>query len=262
MPSIARLFLAAATVALWTACLPVQANDNIVQAYIETSNPLVDESGEPLGARILKEIENISTIKFAVTRSTYTRALHDLKAQRADMVLHVPHIEPGFEEYGIYLDWSISARADLYAMSPDRFTDLSAIGDKRIATPRGNTEFASHITGIPASKFIEANNFSSLVKMLAAGRVDLIWYERVSIRTQLRKQGIDNVYYYEIPVMGDAGRLSIGVQKTPRGQRLKQRLDFLMQKIDMSPLLEPYFRHLQPHIPQTGKVVHISPPAQ
>jgi polar amino acid transport system substrate-binding protein len=230
-----------------------------IQVFVEDAAPLVDEQGHPLGIKILQAVEDISDLRFEFTRSTYSRALLSLKERRADIILHVPYqAEPGFDEYGIYLEWTVPVKADLYALNSDIFKDISQVGDKQIGIPRGNIQFASKVLGIPQEKFYEVNTMSALVKMFAAKRIGLIWFDRVSVHQELRNQNIQNVHYYEIPKFGKQGSVGIGLQSTERGLRLKKILDSLLTKVDTTSILAPYYKYLKLDLPQAGIINKVS----
>lgn len=245
-------------IVLFIALLLNQSNKayaETINVYVEKASSLVDDSGNPLGIKILQAVEEISDLRFNFTRSTYTRALLNLKDHKADIVLHVPYkVEPGFEEYGIYLDWTVPVKADLYTFDPKIFQDLTKIGNGKIGIPRGNSNFASVMTGIPKEKFYEVNTMNALIKMLVADRVDLIWFDRVSIQQALREQKVHNVFYYEIPKFEKKGSIGIGLQKSKKGRLLKEQLDHLLFQIDIATILEPYYKHLKPELPQAGLI--------
>ncbi|UZE97324.1 substrate-binding periplasmic protein [Alkalimarinus alittae] len=242
-------------IALVVCCLNSNVYAETVRVYVETPSVLVDEEGRSLGISVFKAMEKVSDLRFKFTRSTYSRALLNLKKDKADVVLHLPYgVEPGFDEYGIYLDWSVPVKADLYAVDPKSFKNLSEIGDKQIGIPRGNAKFASKLTGIPQEKFYEVDTMNSLIKMLAAKRVDLIWFDRVAVRQALKQYNVSNIYYYEYPKLGKQGSIGVGLQNTERGRRLKKVIDELIPLIDVDTILAPYYKHLQPDLPATGKV--------
>jgi len=203
----------------------------------------------------LREVESLSDLRFVFTRASYARCLLALKSGQADLVAHVPYkAEPGFSEYGIYLDWTVPVKADLVSLDPANFAKLDSIGVEAVGVPLGNLEFAAASTGIPKSKFYEVHNMSSLVKMLALNRIDMIWFDRVSVRQELAAQGVQNAYYYELPKFGKIGSLGIGLAKSARGEELKRKLDALIPKVDLKPLLEPYLKYLQLDEPRTGQI--------
>tara|TARA_R110001599_G_scaffold292070_1_gene495696 strand:+ start:313 stop:1152 length:840 start_codon:yes stop_codon:yes gene_type:complete len=230
-----------------------KAHAERVRVYVEESSPLVDEQGNSLGIKVLQAVEEVSDLEFEFTRSTYSRALLNLKSNKADVVLHLPYeVEPGFDEYGIYLEWTVPVKADLYTLNPNNLIDISKIGNNKIGIPRGNIGFASKMTDIPQEKFYEVNTLASLVKMLAAKRVDLIWFDRVSTQQEFRNQNIHNIYYHEIPKFGKKGSIGVGLQKTKKGLRLKKKLDHLLTQIDVESILASYYKHLNPDLPPTG----------
>lgn len=231
------------------------AGADTVRVCVELANPLSDARGDPIGIEVLREVEKISDLRFVFTRAPYSRCLFGLRNGNTDLVLHVPYLaEPGFDSYGIFLNWTVPVKADLVSLDPAWFAKLDALGDGRIGVPRGNLEFAASATGIAPRKFQEITTMASLVKMLALGRIDMIWYDRVSVRQELAAQNVQNAYYYELPIFGKVGSIAVGLAKTPRGEALKHKLDALIPRVDVQTLLAPHHRYLQPDLPQTGPI--------
>lgn len=238
------------------------AGADTVRVCVELANPLPDAHGDPIGIEVLREVEKISDLRFVFTRAPYSRCLFGLRNGDTDLLVHVPYLaEPGFESYGIYLNWTVPVKADLVTLDPAWFDKLDTLDDGRIGVPRGNLDFAASATGIAKGKFQEVNTMASLVKMLTLGRIDMVWYDRVSVRQELAAQNVPNAYYFERPIFGKVGSIGIGLAKTPRGEALKHRLDTLIARVDVKTLLAPYLRYLQPDLPQTGRIKLQSTPS-
>lgn len=231
------------------------AGADTVRVCVEEANALPDEHGNPIGTQVLREVEKISDLRFVFTQAPYSRCLFGLRNGNTDLVLHVPYLaEPGFESYGLFLNWTVPVKADLVSLDPAWFAKLDTLGDGRIGVPRGNLEFAASATGIAPRKFQEITTMKSLVKMLTLGRIDMVWYDRVSVRQELAAQNVQNAYYYELPIFGKVGSIGVGLAKTPRGEALKRRLDALIPQVDVKALLAPRHRYLQPDLPQAGPI--------
>lgn len=229
----------------------------IQPAYAETVNvgvepfpPLINEDGTGYSIIMLREVERISDLKFDIKIMPYNRAKVELQSGKMDLIGHTPHRKETkeFYEYAQDLDWAIKAITDIYSVKKERISKEAMANLKTIGTPRGNQDFYSEQFGIPLDRFHEGN-IDNLLKMLQIERIEAFIFERASTMATLRNLGIDNVCYR---TLDDSISASFGVRKDAAGQKLKEKLDQAINKLDIKKIFQEYAKFTE--LPPEGVV--------
>ncbi|MEW6989492.1 substrate-binding periplasmic protein [Colwelliaceae bacterium 6441] len=204
--------------------------------------PFVTDDGKGLSVDMLRAIEEISDLTFDIKIMTYARVKKELKHQRLDLAGHIPKgIEvTSFYQYAQELNWSILTHTDMFSLS-DKYLNVNNQSGVNVATTVGNTGFIAELMGKAPSSFIEVSLLNQLVEMLLKDRVKVIVYERASVMTLLENKGIEGVLYKTVGITP----ITLAVQKSADGNKLKEKLDSLIKKIDIQKIFANYFRFNQ-----------------
>jgi len=229
--------------------LPWYSNSQEVSVGLEIFPPFLNEDGTGLTVDMLREIEQISDLKFDVRVMTYARAKSELHNGRLDIAGHTPkNLETqSFYQYAQELDWQIETRSDFFTFNP-KFFNINEVAQKRIGTPTGNAAFFAEQLGIDESRFIEVSTLPQLVDMLLKRRIDVLLFERVSVMTILREKQVKGVHYKSIGVIP----ASIAVAKNEKGDKLRQQLDDYIAQLDRENIFSGYLNLLV--LPESGVV--------
>ncbi|NQZ81494.1 MAG: transporter substrate-binding domain-containing protein [Colwellia sp.] len=220
-----------------------------VTVGMEPFPPFVTEQVTGYSVDMLRAIEEISDLKFDIEIMTYARAKHELEFDRIDIVGHTPKSmeTKDFYQYAQELDWQISTKSDLFSFDKKHF-NIETLQRGSIGTTLGNADFFAEQTGIPRSKFIETATLNQLVSLLLKHRIDVLIFERVSVMSLLQAQNSRDVFYQtigEVPA-------SIAVSKTSAGNKLKEKLDQLIKKLDQDKIFAGYLKYSR--MPDAGVV--------
>lgn len=211
-----------------------------ISVGFEPFPPFVTEDGNGLSVDLLRAVEKISDLKFDINIMTYARVKHELKKQRIDIAGHLPkNIENvEFYKYGKELNWSILTHTDLFSLDKKCFK-YKVDESITLGTTVGNTSFLAEMMGVSQSSFIEVSTLDQLVEMLIKGRVNVVVYERASVMTLLAQKKMSGVVYKTIGITP----ITMAVQNTEKGNLLKQKLDHLIQQIDLNEIFSSYFKY-------------------
>ncbi|WP_448549172.1 substrate-binding periplasmic protein [Thalassotalea fusca] len=229
--------------------IPLHCKAQQVSVGLEIFPPFLNEDGTGLTVDMLREIELLSDLKFDVRVMTYGRAKSELKNGRLDIAGHTPkNLETqSFYQYAQELNWQIDTRSDLFTFDPKHF-NINAVGRKRIGTPIGNAAFFAEQLGIDESRFIEVSTLPQLVDMLLKRRIDVLLFERVSVMTNLKEKQVKGVLYKSIGVIP----ASIAVARSEKGDKLRQKLEYYIAKLDREKIFSGYLNLLA--LPESGIV--------
>jgi polar amino acid transport system substrate-binding protein len=220
-----------------------------INIAMEPFPPFVTAEGTGLTIDMLHAIEDISDLEFNIEIMTYARGKHQLKHQRIHIVGHTPK-DLETDEFYLYaqeLNWNIDTTSDIFAFERS-FFDLSILRKGRIGTTIGNADFFAKQMKIPRDKFIQTATLRQLVDMLVKRRIDVLVFERVSVMTLLQEKKVSGVYYKTI------GKVpaSIAVYKNLAGDKLKDKLDKLIEKLPLDNIFSGYLQYTD--LPHSGKV--------
>jgi len=219
---------------------------------MEPFPPFINKKGMGYTIDMFKEIEKISNLKFNVSIMTYARAKKELKLNRIDIAGHTPKdLETSsFYQYAQELEWQLITHSDYFFLDKKYF-ELSSLKSNHIGTTIGNAKFFAEQTGIELDMFVEVSSLEQLVKMLLAGRIQVIIFERVSVMTTLMKLNKDKVFYRT------AGMIpaSIAVQNNEKGRLLKEKLDQLILTLDQDRIFGNYLEYMT--MPDEGIVPQV-----
>lgn len=220
-----------------------------IDVGLEPFPPLIVDENSGYTVDILKEIESISDLKFNIKIMPYIRAKRMLNKGQIDLMAHTPFGAETKDFYGYAqeLPFKIPTRNAIFSMNSDHFNEITK---KKIGVPRGNEAFLSEMTGIPIENFY-LGEIENLLKMLNAGRIDLFWFEFGATMSTIKSLNIQNVHYLEYPEQQiNAG---LAVRKDEKGNKLKNELTHLLEKIDQKRILKDYLIYLD--LPPKG-IVH------
>ncbi|OHD06466.1 MAG: hypothetical protein A2086_01815 [Spirochaetes bacterium GWD1_27_9] len=231
-----------------TFILTVITAQQTVSVGVEPFPPMINEDGTGFTIDLLHEIEKVSDFKFDIKIYPYNRAKIELSLGTLDLIGHTPYkVETEeFYQYAQEIDWNIPTITDIYVKNKNNLNKIDKL--KKIGIPRGNKEFASSVTGIKIEQFYEGE-INSLLKMLSTGRIDAFWFERVSSMTTLKKLGITDIYFKQLPTQ----KISIGlaVKKDDKGDKLRKKLEDSLKKIDQNKVFAAYYEYA--NLPEIGK---------
>lgn len=211
-----------------------------INVGLEEFPPLIIDADTGYTVTLLKELEKNSDFTFNIRILSYSRAKAELKNGRTDLIAHTPNgLETeDFYAYAQELDWKIPTVSDVYGLDPARLTDLEG---QTIGIPLGNEGFFSEISGV-RKESLYGGELKNLLRMLEKGRIDAFWFERASTMTQLYELGIEGVHYRQLPETPIFSGMAVA--RTPEGDRLKERLDGLLQNPAYAKIFEPYRTYL------------------
>jgi polar amino acid transport system substrate-binding protein len=213
-----------------------------IHVGIEPFPPAITNDRRGHAIDMFKAIEKISDLKFHFHVMNYARAKKELKNKKLNMIGMTPqgYETPSFYQYAQDLDWNLNVSVDLFSFDK-KFFNIQKLPLHSIGTLRGNANFFSELLHIPREKFIEVTELSHLANMLKLGRLNVIVFERVSVILTFQELNIKNVYYQQFGTIP----ASFAVRKDDNGNKLKNKLDSLLQKIDSESFYEPYYKYKQ-----------------
>jgi len=217
---------------------------------LEPFPPLINEDGTGYVISLLKGLSLQSNYTFNIKIMTYARAKVELRKSQIDLIGLTPkNIETiDFYQYADELQWSISTTLDIFSTS-NQFKKFELLKGELIGTLIGNADFFAQQFNIPSENLIEVRSLEQLAKMLVAGRIDYVIFERLAMMTTIKKLAINNIYHQKLKTLP----ASLAVSKTLKGQALKVKLDSLLANIDEEEYLAQY--HKLNNIKQSGKVL-------
>ena len=200
-----------------------------ISVGFEPFPPLINVDGSGMVIDMLTTLSADSNIDFDYQIMNYGRAKKDLANKQIQLIGLTPYqLETDkFYEYATELNWHINTHVDFYALDKS-FFNVESLPDGSIGTPIGNADFFAEIIKVPTIKFVEVSSLEQLVKMLAAGRLKVILFERVSTMSTLKSLDINQVYYKEMGIVP----ASLAVANTTKGLKLKDKLDKLLADVD------------------------------
>lgn len=180
----------------------------------------------------------------------YNRVKHAIKTGDIDLGGHTPYKmeTPEFYEYAQDVDWYVTTLIDVYAKDEKSLGSDEFKTSEKIGTPQGNEAFMSDLFGIPAKNF-KVNELDNIVKMLNAGRLEYILFERSATMSTVQKLKIGDVHYRMID---DSIKAGFAVNKNQRGQHVKQLLEAAIKTIDQDRLFKNFFQYTK--LPPQGVV--------
>lgn len=223
-------------ISLFLVFTAVAAFSEPVQVMLEPMPPLINEDGTGMTVDMLKAVASSAGVTLTIKIATYARAKAELMSGNIQLMGHTPYgqEEKAFYAYAQELEWSIDTFADIYALKAEN-VEKAKWNSLKIGCPRGNKEFFASISGVPETAFFE-EELGALVKMLSAGRIDAIMFERSSTMSTIAKLGIKNLYYNTITKI-PAG---LAVAKTPAGTDLMKRLDAAIKKYNTKSIFSAF----------------------
>lgn len=230
--------------------LSLSTNAQDIHIGIEPFPPIITENGTGYAVDMLKAIETISDLKFQFHVMNYARAKKELKNGRLDVIGLTPK---GFEtadfyEYAEDIDWSISAKVDLFTLN-NAYFQTQSLPEHSIGTLRGNADFFSEVLNIPRNKFVEVSSLTQLIQMLERKRLKVITFERASTMSTLEKYNVQGVYYKNVAQIP----ASFAVHNNSSGKALKKKIDHLLSQIKSNRYFTAFF-HYQ-NLADSGKVM-------
>jgi polar amino acid transport system substrate-binding protein len=219
-----------------------------VRVGLEPFPPLVNEDGTGLTVTMLREIEKVSSLRFTIKVMPYNRAKTELAASSLDLIGHTPYgLETDeFYAYAQEIAWTEELITDFYAMNSSYLQNPER---GIVGIPRGNAAFASELTGIPLKNFYE-EDLKALVPMLAAGRINSIWFERGSTMSSIAKAGVKAVLYRQFP----PGTIPAGlaVARGQSGDQLRAKMEEALKRLDLGKIFSANRSYLK--LPSEGIV--------
>lgn len=223
--------------------ISINARAQDIHIGIEPFPPLLTVDKEGYVVDMLKAIEGISDLTFHFHIMNYARAKIELQKNNLDMVGLTPkgYETTEFYEYAEDLDWSITAKVDLFTLDK-KYVNTKISSVQTIGTLRGNADFFSELLNISRDKFIEVSSLPQLIKMLQRQRLNAVIFERastISTFEKFRDDEVGNIYYQnlvEIPA-------SFAIRKSKSSNQLKKKIDGLLIKIKSNRYFTSYFEY-------------------
>ncbi len=192
--------------------------------------PYVNQDRSGLTVDMLRALEKISDYRFDIEIMTYARIKQQLENRQLDLGGLTPkdRESASFYQYAQELDWHYQTTGDLVFFNQS-FTQIKNIAPKRIGTTLGNADFLAQQLDLPASYFIEVATPYQLTDMFINRRIDVMFFERISMMYLLQNYPILGAYYHTIADIP----ISLAVPKTAKGNQLKTELDKLLKVISV-----------------------------
>lgn len=230
-----------------------QQPDAVIRVRLEPFPPLITEQGGGLAVDILRHAEQQLPYRFDIQIMSYSRARFLLERGQADVLGATPAgaESEAFYRYAEELAWRAEMNVDLFVLDPA----LLAPERRRtllLGTPLGNGAFLAELTGLPRQNFIETT-LPNLVRMLRAGRIDGILFERASTMTAIQEQQLPGVHYQRLL----SQPASLAVARTAQGRALKAALDPFFNSEYAQQKLQQYHRYNA--MPLRGVVPDLAP---
>lgn len=140
----------------------------------------------------------------------------------------------------------MTTKIDIYSAQKANITGDAYKTLKKIGTPRGNEGFFGEMFQIPAEHFY-VNDLDNLVKMLGAGRIDLLLFERSASMSTINQLKVAAVHYN---LMDDSIKAGFAVRKDKDGQALKTWLEEAVRQIDQARIFKDFFQYTE--LPDQG----------
>ncbi len=228
-----------------------------LQVYLEPFPPLVSEQGQGLINQLFSKIEQISDIRFDIHIATTSRIRENLDNGTADLGGPFALVE---EELGLMrnavipLKIKFLVKNDIYSTKEINTNIQHFKTLKRVGVPFGDEAFVAQLVGISAQQ-VHLQKLDNLCLMLAKGRIDALAFERGAAMSCIQKFQLENIYYRRHPI--DDIPVGLVISDTIRGAKIKEKLDRLIETIDMKEALKRYYYFL--NLPDHG-TVPLSPP--
>jgi hypothetical protein len=252
--SAARIGMATLLVAGMTGS-PAGAEESY-KVFMDPLPPLSNSDGSGLGPSLLSAAGKLGDIKFTFEVGTFSRGLADLRDRKIDVLLYTANKQeaPEFYETSQEADWTLPARFDLFYVNDAVLQKLEAAKkgeptDLTIATALGNKELMASVLGIDP-KYLTEKSIDILPKMLSANRIDGIAFEMTSVYNYIKSDGVKNVKHKMLH--DELMLLSMGLQKSPKGDQFKGKLKELFAKVDTNAIFADYMKLIK--LPPTGVV--------
>ncbi|HCY88308.1 MAG TPA: hypothetical protein DHV36_24440 [Desulfobacteraceae bacterium] len=221
-----------------------------IRVGLEPLPPLIIDKNTGYTVDMLKTIEKNTDLTFNIRIMPYNRVKHALKSGDIDLGGHTPYKmeTPEFYTYAVDVEWFVTTLIDIYAKSAGDVASDTYKVSKRIGTPRGNEGFMSELFGIPATHFM-VNELDNIVKMLNAGRLEFILFERSATMSTIQKLKLPGIHY---KMIDDSIKAGFAVNKNPRGQQVKKLLEDAIRNTDQDSLFKDFFKYTR--LPEQGVV--------
>lgn len=206
---------------------------------LEPFPPLINEDGSGHSVHWLQAIAEEAGLELHVSIMPYSRAKLLLSAGDLDLIGHTPYgLETSeFYEYAREIDHRVPTRMDVFSLeesvlSPD--SDSVYI----IGTPFGNAEFLEDLLKFPETRITEGR-LPNLVRMMLAGRIHAVAFERIATASEINRQTELLIHYRKLK------EINAGFAVHRDNSELLQMLNKASEKIDADRLYLGYTNELQ-----------------
>ncbi len=229
-----------------------ESNAEVIKAYFEPFPPIITARGEGILGQLFTEIEQRSDFRFQINIATAHRIRTLIKHGDADLIglfaISPPELNL-IPTSVIPLAITFQVKNDIYATKAGNLEINTFKALPRIGVPYGNARFVADLVGISDNQVYQ-QNMDNLCKMLAAGRIDALTFERGAAMSCIEKHKLEKIHYRlhpQHPVI-----VGLLLQDTPQGRRLKDRLDAIIATIDLESKMKKYNYYL--NLPDSGTV--------
>ncbi|MBN1967821.1 MAG: transporter substrate-binding domain-containing protein [Candidatus Delongbacteria bacterium] len=210
----------------------------IIVTNLEPMPPIVIDQSEGIIIKLLEKIIIDKDNSLDVRIVPYSRAKLNLKELKCDLMGMTPYgLEAeDFYTYAQEINFRIETKTDFYCLekNKDKINDINSL---KIGIPHGNDDFASEVLGLPKTNFYPGS-LDNLFKMLSAGRIDAIWFERASCFQTITNLKISNIYHKKYPP--ESIFAGLAVQKNEEGSKLKKSIDEALKSLDLNEIMKDY----------------------
>ncbi len=221
-----------------------------IKIGLEPLPPLIIDKDKGYTIDMLREIEKNTDLKFKIKIMPYNRVKHELKTGDIDLGGHTPYKmeTPDFYKYATDVDWFVTTLIDIYSKNASSIVGDTYKKSNNIGTPRGNEGFTGELVGVPTKNFI-VHELDNIVKMLNAGRIEFILFERSATMSTIQKFKFDNIHYR---MVDDSIKAGFSVNKNSKGMKIKALLEDAIKEIDQDLLFKDFFQYTR--LPNNGVV--------
>ncbi len=217
---------------------------------LEPLPPLIINKNTGYTIDMLRQIEKQTDLTFKIRMMPYNRVKYSLKNGDIDLGGHTPYKmeTPDFYEYAVDVDWSVTTLIDIYSKDPGKIASDDYKTSMSIGTPRGNQDFMGEMFGIPTENF-KINELDNIVRMVNAGRIEFILFERSATMSTIQKFKFDTIHYR---MVDDSIKAGFAVNRNDRGQKVKALLEAAIKNVDQDLLFKDFFQYTK--LPAKGVV--------
>lgn len=223
-----------------------------VKVYFEPFPPLITARGEGILDHLLSEIEQRSDFRFQINIATAHRIRTLIEHGDADLIGLFAISPPEMNLIPtpvIPLAITFQVKNDIYVTKASNLKIEHFRTLPRIGVPYGNARFVADLVGVSYNQIYQ-QNMDNLCKMLAAGRIDALTFERGATMSCIERHKLEGIHYKlypEQPVV-----VGLMLRDSPRGKQLKNKLDAIIATIDLDSKMKKYNYYLS--LPDTGTV--------